>query len=1230
MTTDDYLLSQIERTEQEKTKERREKRRGRRRRFLLVSSFSFVLLVVALPSLVSHSSIGRSLVSNTADSFGFDIKTEEIRIGWVTPLKVSGLSLKGRTAGSTLEVKQIDTEITLLDVISSRLSDLKTISVRGVDVHCKVLDGTTSVEEDLKAFLAPKEQRVNEDQSTDHPSPMIGHVDVNDVTVTVTDAVTGETWKLTQANVELELLTDSLTSTFTGVLAEPRGSQGSLQGSIALGLHALRLDQTPPWQIELACDSLPISAVSLARRRLPEYGELIPAQVGGDATGKVAVHSTSDGVIKASMNQLQLRNFVAANLGNDSRRWANKLAVLDGAVSLVGDRVIGESLMAKTDFASAKLDGAFSTSITLVGASDNPVRWLDALEGAASAELDLAAFDNAMPGILPLRNDAELVSGFASASIESLPSRDARRRRLSLQSDAVRARSRGIAVVIDPIEMTAIVSSNQDRIRAEQFELKSSFAAASGAGDLQKGSTDLEVDFGRLANMLRPIIDLSGTSLAGSARGKIDWKASGNNEWRLTGTGEAKDLLIELAGGNRLRHSALQMNVDAVGKWNNGQLDSISLASAKLSSTGLDLRADLVKGIENLNSNSVFPIQIKGSGRLENLADTLGPWLPAELHDFDGGFSLNARGEMSPSGEGKIRGGTIELAEPRIAYADQFFSQPNIKIQFDGDYDWIKSELLCRSLTIAGDAISAAVKGEMTDESTNFEIAWRAKLERLQGSMKTRIAAQANPLVTPAGFRRNPPTTSDEWVVQGDCEGRFLISTRDAYYVIDTEITGQNFAILQPASAMSSTQTVGPMPKSNASNRDGLSSNPNLPSLRESSSVPSLNSQVIWAEPSVTAKGKIQYDTATGDVLADSLNLASDWFAMSITGHAAWNETKGEILFKGPTRIKMDEVAAKLSAIVGTQVQLEGVHETPVDIQITRLPNQDIAMNIGANLGWESGEVAGVRFGQANIPVRLTETSVFVSRSTIPVDQGSLSIAGDVHYRPGPLWMRIEPGRVAESIRLTPEMTDRWLKYIAPLAADTTRIDGKMGAEIDEGILVFDNPELSRIIGRVNVEQIDMNSGPLTDQLIGGLQQLKSLATMAGPQAPQQNTSSTLIRLPPQTVEFSVDRGVVSHQRLYFDVDRAQVVTSGSVAFDGRLNLTAQVPLDERWLGSSLKGLAGQPVTLPISGTLSRPTLDSSGVRKVVSQLGVQAVQDTAESYLQKQLGKGIEKIFGR
>jgi hypothetical protein len=155
-----------------------------------------------------------------------------------------------------------------------------------------------------------------------------------------------------------------------------------------------------------------------------------------------------------------------------------------------------------------------------------------------------------------------------------------------------------------------------------------------------------------------------------------------------------------------------------------------------------------------------------------------------------------------------------------------------------------------------------------------------------------------------------------------------------------------------------------------------------------------------------------------------------------------------------------------------------------------------------------------------------------------------------------------------------------------------------------------------------------MSAGPLASQIIQGIGNLASLANGIGPQPGPLNSTTNLVTMPPQTVDFSVRQGIVSHERLYLNLDRAQVITSGRVAFDGSLNMIAQVPLDTRWLGRDIQQLAGQVVTLPIDGSISSPSLDSSGLRQLATQLGTQAIQSTAENYLQQQLNKGLDKIF--
>ncbi len=889
------------------------------------------------------------------------------------------------------------------------------------------------------------------------------------------------------------------------------------------------------------------------------------------------------------------------------------MATLDGDLILVGNRVVGRHLRATTDFASATIDGTFSRSFSLAGVNDNPLRWLQALDGSATAEIDLASLDRALPGLLPLKDEAQLVSGQAIAQLDSLPMTEGEKRsQLIIRSEELRARSRGQAVVIDPIQLKAIVTTTRGRLKAEKFEWTSTFANAVGEGDLRSGSANVQIDFGRLSAMLRPIFEFSSTRLGGSANGNIRWNASADNVWRLSGSGNATNLLITMPSGQTFNRPSMQGNVEAVGRWAEHSLDELTEANVTLVSNGLNIRADLVQAVSQPSQSVPFPVRLQGSGRVETLAETLSPWMPKEVHDAEGGFTITAHGELSTAA-GRLTSAAIELTTPRIAYSDRYFSQPNVKLHFDGEYSWPKGDFRSQSLTVLGDAFSAAAQGVVTDERVDLKVNWKAKLERIQGSVRKQVAARPDPEIRQVGYQPGAVVKTDDWLVMGDCQGDLGITSQGNLLNLETLATGKGLAIVQPPAASGGFQMVGPMPN----RRTGQAASEEV------------GSRVVWSEPNLRIDGLLHVDRSTGRVMADSMKVAGDWFATSLSGHAIWNETTGDVLLNGPARLKMNEVARLLSKLAGTEIHAVGVQETPLEIRAVRQNQGDLAFTVVGNLGWESGDVGGVRFGPASIPVRLTETSVHVSPSVIPVGQGQLNLAGDVHYRPGPLWMRVRPGVVAHSIRLTPEMTHRWLKYLAPLVADTTNIDGTLSAEIDEALVVFDQPELSRVKGRLNIEGAQMTAGPLASQIIVGIEQLKAIARATGSSS-VANADRALIHLPAQTVDFTVESGVVSHKTLFFEVDRAQVVTSGRVGLDGRLDMVAQVPLDARWLGSDLQGLAGQPVSLPIDGTLSNPSLDSRGVRQVVSELGVQAAQTTAENYLQKQLNRGIDKIFGR
>ncbi len=1128
------------------------------------------------------------------------------RIGWITPLRLTGLQVEGVQAGSKISIDQVDSGITLGKMLTGHRGDFGSVVVRGVSIACSVSQGRCSLEDDLQALLQPSDQGGSSS----------GIVQVQDASITVTDTTQGKSWTLTQSNVDVEIDADQLQASFAGVLADPGGGGGSLQGSVSIDSSVAA---RTPWQLELETQSLPLSVLSLIRLRFPTATASLPTQFAGDATGVIRIAGLASGTIESSVAALEVRSLVASDGRPGSRVWANELASLSGELVIEGDRIVGNKLTATTDFAAATLNGAFSRSLTLVGADDNPLQWLDALDGAASIEIDLAMLDAALPGVIPLRDEAKIISGRATASVRSLPGEGTNRSQLFVRSDPIRARAHGRAVVIEPIEVEATVGNRGGVVKAEEFKLASSFASAVGKGSMQAGQADFQIDFGRLAAMLRPLIDMSQTTLGGSARGNVRWNASNDNIWRLTGNGDAANLLVSLPAGHEWKRSALRADVDAVGRWGGHALEQLSSAKLTVLSDGLDLRAELARAVPNPTSNVAMPIKVRGSGRIETLAETLSPWLPSEWHDAEGGFVLNADVDVS-SLAGQLNGGTVELTNPKIAYGNRWFQQPNLKAHFDGRYAWPSGDFESRSLTVAGAAVSLAVKGRATAETVDLELAWKAKLDRIQGSVKTRTGTSFRQ----ASFRPQAATASEEWLLMGDCDGKVTIKSHDHILDIQSDTTGKNFAIVQPPGASAQSQTVGPMPRGST-----------VTFNRAAGSSTNQGSRVVWSEPNLKLNGLTHYNTKSGEVVADGVQLSTDWLATTLSGKVIWNEAAGDVSLTGPARLRMDEISRRLSTLSGTSIQVAGVQETPLAIHVNRGDNSEVAFSVAGNLGWDSGEIGGVRFGSASVPVRLTETAVQIEPVVIPVDQGRLDLAGDVFYRPGPVWLRTRSGVGASNIRLTQQMTSQWLKYLAPLAANATRIDGTIGAQIDEAIIVIDNPEQSRVRGRLIIEGAQMYAGPLANQIIGGVNQLRAIAqlnanALGGAAGSAIGNDTKLVSMPAQTVEFAVQQGFVQHDRLFFEVDRAQIMTSGRVGLDGRLELVAQVPLDASWLGSDLRSLAGEPVALPVRGTLNRPQLDSSGVREVVMQLGSQAARNTAENYLQKQLNKGIGSLLGR
>ena len=134
--------------------------------------------------------------------------------------------------------------------------------------------------------------------------------------------------------------------------------------------------------------------------------------------------------------------------------------------------------------------------------------------------------------------------------------------------------------------------------------------------------------------------------------------------------------------------------------------------------------------------------------------------------------------------------------------------------------------------------------------------------------------------------------------------------------------------------------------------------------------------------------------------------------------------------------------------------------------------------------------------------------------------------------------------------------------------------------------------------------------------------------------------------MPEQNVPFAVQQGRVHHQGMQFQIDDVLIQTTGSVGLDQTMQMVAQIPILDSWVGTSrwTQGLRGQTLQIPIGGTVSKPQVDNRALQQMSQQLvqqaagaainqevqgQVQGLLDKGNQRLEEELTKGLQGLFG-
>lgn len=1187
----------------------------------------FVLLalfVFAVPGFINRTRLGNWILIHAISTQNLQFEYESMRIGWTTPIRLSGVRLRCKSSADRVWVDQIDGDFTLLGLLRRSSGSFGHWRLRGLQLRCSFTEGRCSLEEDFASFAQPS--------SPDRPV-RVGQIEFDDLHLEMTEESTSKVWVLDHSYLQIQRRSDQVEAEFLARIGHAPDELGVVSGRYLKS----NATSTAGMRVELLLNTAPLSLTNLLGDWFPGFDAAIPERVSGDVSGSVCITSDRGGKFRTVFDQIVVNDFSLVDPARQIRSWSNQRATLDGDVTYTRERILCDNVHLDCDFATLTLD-AVVCGPPLVGGYAYPSETLLSLiDGNAKATIDFSLLQKSFPGVLSLADGSKLSSGKGTFKFETSRtgqsasgepgSEQGRKCKLSLETDQIRVdKTRGGAVTIDPIDVTAMFSVEKGRVKNHQFRWSSSFAK----GEFRRDQLNLDVDLRRASQLWSLLAQAPAMNLEGAVDAKLRWRAKADDSWGLAGSYSVSSLRLSPQGTkNQIRFPRLGGNIEVLGSRNANRPLGFSKAKLSLGGDELVVRAELTSpdqtGVLSL------PWQIDAEGRIANVARLLSHWMPEKVRGLDGRMQANLCGNLSPTAC-RLEHASINFSQPRFAYGQYLIERQKMDVRFEGQWEWPTETLNVKSMTIDSDIFAVDVRGVADSNIVDMEINWKADLERFASAGGGQVGdpsfsmleqSSRQPVVVLASAMRR----SSDLHLRGNASGQIVLKGTGDSVAVSSHASALDFALLEPRKATAKVQTPSSIPL--RAQGDRLIDREAPPVLGSATTKDSSleNLRVVWAEPRLTLEVSMRYARAARRMVVNQIQLNGQWLEAQLAGKARWDSDEGDIDLTGTTRIKLDGLARQLASVAKVPLRMEGVHESPLQLRLRRKADGPSRLAIATTLGWESGKFGCVEFGSASLPLRITNDSMTIAKSSIPVGDGKFILGGTLLYGPGPTVFRFQPGTAAESIQLTEKMTDGFMEFIAPPVHRVERIRGEIGLEIIRGTIVIRSLDQSHITGRLNIGHAEMSLTPMMRELKDAVAKLRS--TTQGQSSADHEISEGKITVPKQTVDFDLDLGVANHRRVQFDIDGTTLASSGDVALDGKLAIIIEVPRHgDRFTGQPSR-FQDRIASIPVTGSIYYPRIDPVGIGGSVTLL-TRTAKHARDRLLRKQIQWEDEPVEGR
>lgn len=745
-----------------------------------------------------------------------------------------------------------------------------------------------------------------------------------------------------------------------------------------------------------------------------------------------------------------------------------------------------------------------------------------------------------------------------------------------------------------PVDAQVRLLRSESGLICEQLLVNSEFCRVNGHGTLTSAELQATADLDRLSRQLSAIIDLQQSQISGLLRLDAKIAAGAADRVELTTTASIERLILGDPQQPLWSEPQLQTTFAVAGSgpgstpWQTLETGRLELVA------GEDrLTIELTGSSEWQAANAVIPLKLDLVGDFARWRQRCRPWLPNDVGDLQGLGHFAALVRWSAN-ETVIEKAGLAARPLRWTSPDWQIDEPDLRIQTQGTWSSSAQRYSTPHSTVL------ASFGRLDWEQGTFDAATRGRMP-LDGELKfdvdlgrisrwQAVGAQHHLLGTAKGIVR--------------CQSR-----EDALGIsLDADVAGLTIAGLDTA-----------------------------PSPTILGAPAGAHWAALWKEPQLHLQTQARYTPSKEEWELRNLKVTGDGVALA--GGARAEQTAGLMQFETQGQFDYDwsRLSTRMDPAMSQKLQLTGTGSRPFSLrgqwQLGNAPLfQEVAAASGNQLegelgiGWESAQLMGLPIGPTEIAATFTGGSGSIQPIDLTVAEGRVHLAPQFRFQPGPAIITLPPGRVLDQVRLSPELCRDSLKFVTPMLADATQIDGRFSLDLTEAAWPLGNTGAGTSSGSLLIHGAQVKPGPLAVQLMTTVEQIRAVVQKRAPR--EEVADRAVMELPEQSVQFRQADQRVAHDRFLMRFRDVEIQTRGSVGIDESLNLIASIPIREDWISDERirTALGGQMLQVPIYGTLRQPQVDP----RAIGELARRAAGNAIERVIEDRLKSGLEKLLPR